>query len=262
MQRFLSMIVLALLLVLAACDSGTGNEATGFDGVITWDRDPQTVVFRANTFGGNTDSPFLARNDIPLCTIYGDNRIVWTNDLGDFNLQVLWDQLSDQQVQNFISYVTVIERIYTFDARADQQLPSEIAPAYETLSVAVNGRLHSTDSFGEWEPEYFQRIVNTCKDISDSPVIYEPQGGWLTAQSVEYDSNRPSILWEGEAAGLRFSELASSGEPSWITGSNLVILWNLIHTSSPIIQFVEGENAYELVLEVPGVNPTAPAAPS
>ncbi len=260
MRRFLSMIVLALGLVLTAC-GGSGDENTGFDGVITWDRDPQTVVFRANTVGGSTDDAFLTRNDIPLCTIYGDNRIVWTNDLGDFNLQVLWDKLTDQQVQNFVSFVTVVERIYTYDARADQQPPSAVAPAYETMSVAVNGRPHTTDSFGEWEPEYFQRILETCKEISNAPVIYEPEGAWVTAQQIEYDTTRPSILWDGDAAGLKFTELAASSEARWITDSNLKILWNMIHTSSPIIQFAEGENAYEVVLEVPGVNPTAPAAP-
>ncbi|MBZ0291438.1 MAG: hypothetical protein K8L99_02620, partial [Anaerolineae bacterium] len=183
-------LLIGLILLLAACDSGApagGETASG--GVISWDRSPQTVVFRADVMGGNQGSEFLTRNEIPLCTVYGDNRVVWTNDLGDFNVQVLWDKVSDEQVQNFVSYLTVVERIYTFDARAAQQPPSDVKPTYEQLSLNVNGRQHVTDAFSDWDNDYFERIVDVCKTISSAPVLYEPTGGaWVSAQEVPYDT--------------------------------------------------------------------------
>jgi len=44
------------------------------------------------------------------------NRVVWVNDLGDFNSQVLWDKVADQQIQDFISYLTVAQQIFNYDA--------------------------------------------------------------------------------------------------------------------------------------------------
>ena len=260
MRRLL--LIAGLAWLLAACavtDNGGGEAASG--GLINWNRDPQTVVFRADVLGGAAERDFLAGNDLPLCTVYGDNRVVWTNDLGDFNVQVLWEQVSDQQIQNFVSYLTVVERIYTYDARLAQQPPGEITPAYEQLTLFVNDRQHVTDAFSDWEPEYFQRIVDVCKTISTAPILYEPTAGWVSVREVPYDTTRPSILWEGEAAGLRLADIAASSEPRWVTDNNVLILWNLIRTSSPIIQFQEGDAVYEVVLQIPGIHPDAPPAP-
>lgn len=254
-------LLIALILLLAACegDASTGGESGG---VISWDRSPQTVVFKADVVGGGTENEFLVRNELPLCAVYGDNRVVWTNDLGDFNVQVLWDQVRDDQIENFVNYLTVVERIYTHDAQAAQQPPSGIAPTYERLSLSVNGRDHVTDAFSDWEYGYFERVVDVCKTISDSPVLYEPAGGaWVNVRAVPYDTSRPTILWDGDAAGLRLSEVAAGDEPRWITDDNVKLLWNFLHTSSPIILFIENEQAYEVALEVPGIQPDAPPAP-
>jgi hypothetical protein len=255
-------LLMAFLLMLAACGSQSpADQASSGNGVIQWDRSPQTIVFRADVVGGDTANTFRARNEIPLCTIYGDNRIVWTNELSNFEIQVLWDKLTDQQIQDFVSYLTVVQRIYTYDAQADLQPPSAVSPVVETLTIFVNGRTHTTDSFANWENDYFKNTVTTCKTISTTPVLFEPQGAWVSAKQVDYNSNVPSLLWDGDAAGLRLADLASSDERKWITDQNLKILWNIMRTSSPLTQFNEKETSYEVALEVPGVNREAPAAP-
>jgi hypothetical protein len=260
--------VLAVLLVLAACEGG-GNETVGqqpFTGnsLIQWDRSPSTVVFRTEVVGGNDEENFLARNEIPLCTIYGDNRIVWVNDLGNFETQVLWDKVTDQQIQDYISFLTVTQQIFSYDAGADLQIPGAIQPVREVIIVNVNGRIHRTDSFSstEWPPGYFESVANFCKQVSRAPVLFEPTGAWLSSQSVTYDSARPLQIWNADASGLNLAEVAQRGEPLWLTGDNLRILWNVIRTSSPQILFIDIDgNAFEVVLEVPGVHPTSPPAP-
>jgi hypothetical protein len=248
--------------LLTACGSQSPADATSSgSSVIQWDRSPQTVVFRADVVGGEDGDAFRARNEVPLCTIYGDNRIVWTNELSNFETQILWDQLSDQQIQDFVSYLTVVQRIYTYDAQADLQPPSTVKPVVETLTVFVNGRNHTTDSFSNWETDYFQTIVRTCKTVSMTPVLFEPQGAWVSAQVTDYNPNVPGLLWDGNAAGLRLADLASSGERRWITDQNLRILWNIIRTSSPLTLFNEDEVSYEVALEVPGIHRDAPPAP-
>ena len=262
MMRVFTLI--SLLLLLAACDSGAGIGANAVNNndVIQWERSPETVVFRAQIVGG--EESFLARNEIPPCTVYGDNRVVWLNELGDYDVQVLWDSVTDQQIRDFISFLTISQRVFTYDAGADLQPPSSITPVMERIEINVNDRQHVTDSFSreEWPGNYFAETVEFCKQISRAPVLFEPTGAWLTVRSVPYDSTRPMLVWDGEAAGLDFNEVAQNTEPTWLTDRNMRVLWNMIRSSSPSTLFTDlVGNAFEVVLEVPGVNPTAPPAP-
>lgn len=259
--------VLALIVVLAACEGG-GDTANGetFAGnsIIQWDRSPQTVVFRTEVVGGDNAGSFLARNEIPLCSIYGDNRVVWVNDLGDFDTQVLWDKVTDQQIQDYIGFLTVAQQIFSYDAGADLQPPDTVQPVREVITINVNGRIHQTDSFSstEWPVDYFEKITDFCKEVSRAPVLYEPTGAWLSVQAIPYDSTRPLQIWNGEASGLKLAEVAQRSEPLWLTGDNLRILWNIMRNSSPLTMFSDEEgNAFNLVLEVPGIHPNSPPAP-
>ena len=251
-----------LVFLLAACSSGSADPQQASSEFIRWDRSPQTVVFRADVVSKDEAQSFRARNEVPPCTIYGDNRIVWLNDLGDFTTQVLWDNLTDQQISDYIQYLGIVEGIYKHDARADLQPPSDIAPVVETLSVFVNERQHVTDSFSDWELDYFQRLLNVCQTLSSSPILLEPQGAYVSAQQVEFDSNAPTLLWQGDAAGLRLADLAGSGERRWITDQNLKILWDIMRSSSPQLIFVENSTPYQVAVEVPGFTRTSPAAPT
>ncbi|MAS35041.1 MAG: hypothetical protein CL610_13610 [Anaerolineaceae bacterium] len=265
MRRTFTMI--ALLLILAACEGG-GDDNNGdpfaSNSIIQWDRSPQTVVFRTEVAGGDDADSFLIKNEIPLCSIYGDNRVVWTNDLGDFDVQVLWDKVTDQQIQDFITYLTVSQQVFNYDAGADLQPPGPIQPVREVITVNVNGRIHQTDSMAAnpWPLDYFAKIVDFCKQVSRAPVLYEPTGAWLSVQAIEYDSMRPLQVWDGESAGLDLAEVAGRTEPLWLTGNNLRILWNILRTSSPRLMFSDLDgNAFEVVLEVPGIHPNSPPAP-
>src|SRR5690606_21986518 len=129
------------------------------DSSIQWDRSADTVVFRAEVVGSQDEDDLPTRNQVPLCTIFGDNRIVWTVSSGMSDLQVLWDRLTDIQVRSFISALAVDERIFTYGAEADDQLPSSTEPVVETITLFVNGETHKTDAFSEWPPNYFEDIL-------------------------------------------------------------------------------------------------------
>ncbi len=264
-KRTVALLVFSLM--LAACEGGgteNGGAAFGGNSIIQWDRSPQTVVFRTEVVGGDYADDFLRRNEIPLCSIYGDNRVVWTNDLGDFDSQVLWDQVTDQEIQDYIGYLTVAQQIFNYDAGGDLLPPSEVQPVRELITINVNGRIHQTDSYSstEWPLDYFENITNFCKEVSRAPVLYEPTGAWLTLQAIPYDSTRPLQPWNSAASGLNMAEVAQRGEPFWLTGDNLRILWNILRNSSPLTMFSDEDgNAFNLVLEVPGIHPNSPPAP-
>jgi hypothetical protein len=163
------LVYLLSAIFLAACGGAGSGTPSANNSPIIWDRSPSTIVFRADVEGGRAEDDFLTRNEIPACTVYGDNRVVWTNDLGSFNVQVLWDKVSDAQIQQFVTDLQINKQIYNYDAKANLQPPSAESPVVETLTLFVNGKVHKTDAFGGWNLDYYRRVVDSCKQLSTAP---------------------------------------------------------------------------------------------
>ena len=272
MRQWVAM--LGLVFILAACAGPASEEQAGtetdntnvsaeFEGsIIRWPRDANFVVFRMNVVGGENTEQLYRLNDVPLCSVYGDGRVVWTAPGPGGLDQVLFDFLEDSDITNFISYLTVIERIYTYPAGFDLELPSSTQPVYEQMQVNVNDIAFTTDVFSNWPEAYFSRILERCRSLSSTPTIFEPTGAWLSAEVVDYNPSVPSAFWETDAAGLSFLELALNGERRWIEGNVVRIIWNQLRTNAPDLQFSDGTDEYRLALQVPGVTIDAPPAPA
>lgn len=272
MTRFSLRLVLMMtvsLVALSGCQvfgGGDGDDDTSADSggnntsVIRWDRDPSNVVFRAEVTAGADAEEFYRQNEVPLCTIYGDGRVIWMiEDRG--TSQVLFDVLTDEQIVRFVDNLTVQQEIYNYEAAADVQVPSSEVPAIEQLTLHVNDVVQVTDAFDDWDIDFFENILNSCQTISETPTIYEPAGAWVSAELATYDdSGAPVVLWDPEAAGLSIAELAE-GEPRWLTNQTMRILWNLIRTSTPDLLISEGANTYQIAVQVPNVTVDAPPAP-
>jgi hypothetical protein len=264
MPRFLALIV--ILLVLSSCQTSAGDAsgAPPDNSAIQWDRSPSTVVFRADVTGGSSAGTFLARNEVPSCTVYGDNRVVWLSQAGSYETQVLWDQVSDQAIRDFVSYLTINERFFEYEAQADLQPASSVSPVIETLSLFVSGQQHQSDAYSGWEGDYYTRVLSKCQTISGAPVLYEPPAAWVSVEAIpadQPDTSAFNVPWNAAASGLSLAELAASGERRWITDRNVPVLWNLIRNSVSNLRFTEGETQYHLALEVPSVTREAPPAP-
>ncbi len=262
MPKRLFCLLGAALLALAACGGGSDPSTTVVSDstLINWDRNPNTIIFRADVTGGSTD-PFIARSEVPVCTVYGDNHVVWTNELGPFNVQVLEDRVSDETIQDFVLFLTLNLQFYTRQSRANLEPASNPAPVVETLLLFVNGVTHTTDAFSEWPPDYYSNVIQACKAISSAPVIYAPAAGWVSAQAVPYDTSAPTLPWDAAANGLDLAALATEGQPRWITDRNVPVIWNILRTSPPNILFTQGEQTYWVALQIPNLTRNAPAAP-
>ncbi|GAB4511434.1 MAG: hypothetical protein OHK0046_09490 [Anaerolineae bacterium] len=266
-MKFHIMPLFLLMLLLAACGGGgNDNNTTGDDNVvnpgevINWDRDASTIIFRAEVTGGSDADALYRLNEVPPCTIYGNGRVVWSVPREGAS-QILFDTLEDPTIRSFISDLTVEERIYTYGAEADLQLPSEEQPIVEQVTVFVNDRLHVTDSFSDWDPDFFVNMVERCQSLGDTPTIYEPTGAWIAAAAVPYQIGAPVISWDREATGLDLQALANSGTPVWSTDRIVAILWNVIHASTPDLQFADETGNYQIAVQVPGITVNAPPAP-
>lgn len=261
------LIAFLIMLTLVSCSALSNNNSESNDvsnpanpmPLVQWDRSPSNVVFRTEIVGGEDAGSFYRRSEVPLCTIYGDGRLIWRVDQTT-GTQVLFDDLTDEQISNFIQALTVEQQIYTYDAEAEFQIPTEGNPAYEQMTVNVNGQTHIADSFSDWD-SFFSNVVQMCQSVADTPTIFEPEGGWVSVEAATYTGSEPIVPWSNEASGLNITQLASSGEREWITGRNLQVLWRVLLESSPDLLFSEEGGPYRIAVEVPNVTINAPPAP-
>jgi hypothetical protein len=253
-------IILVSLLALAACNTNPPSTAQPPANPIDWDRKPDTIVFRADVLGG--DQSFVSRSEVPPCTIYGDNLVVWTNEISSYEVQTLYDKVGDEQIRRFVSYLTIGEKFYNYKAKADVQPASSTSPVVETLTLFINNVTQKVDAFSGWDVDYYSRVLRNCKGISAAPVLYVPKAAWVSAQKVDYDPTYPKVNWDAKANALSLADLATKKERKWITDRNVAVLWNLLHTSPPNTQFTEDDVQYEVALEVPGFTRMSPPAPA
>ena len=263
MSKRLLMSLAVLLLTASACGGGAqpnNNAPASQSNPIDWDRSPNTIVFRADVTGGDTD-PFFALSEVPPCTVYGDNHVVWTNELGVNNIQILEDRVTDEKIRTFINYVALTKQLYNYTAKADTMPLTETKPVVETLSLFVNNVTHKTDAFGGWDYQYYQDIVLNCTLISSSPVLYAPTAAWLSARPVPFDSTVTRQPWDAKANNLSLKELADSGKPKWITDRNVGVFWTMFLTSPKNMQFSEDGVEYNVAIQVPNITRDSPPAP-
>jgi hypothetical protein len=257
--------LLLLLLVLVGCQSEAATpivESTrpDLENLIEWDRSPSTVIFRAEVIGGSSGE-FYMRNEVPYCTVYGNNDVVWTTSGARSDDKVVWDKVSDDEIRRFVESLTLGFGIYSYKTGTELVSSGTQVPVLERLTLFVNGVLHQTDALSGWDYAYFQKILTLCRSLSDSPVLYEPRGAWVAAQQIEYNSSVPSSVWNEAETGVSLSQLASSGERKWIEGKSVVALWNAIRSGGMDIQFETDNGTYLVTVEVPNITRSSPPAP-
>ncbi len=266
-------ILLSIAVLVSACsvlagdtsdnttqpDNNTSNQNNNDDALVSWDRDQLAIVFQADVLGGVGYGTFLDSNRVPRCTIYGDGRIVWLTE--DDN--VLFDLLNDQQIIDFVTYLTIEERFFTYQGGLDSLLPSPEFPITDVLRLNVNDVEHVADSFGNWTSGYFTRVLERCVTLGQQPRIFQPSEGWFTVDSSIFNSTLPSIPWEAEAAGLSLFDVAEMPSSTiWLENALTVPIWTSIREGNGRIQFNQDGNEFLVTFRVPGVTVDAPPPPT
>lgn len=270
LQRMSALTGLIAVIILAACQPGTSpmpsdgvGQTTG-GALVIWDRDPASIVFRAEIVGGEAES-IERLGDIPYCTIYGDNRVVWLNFLGSYETQVLYDYATDDAISRFAELMTVTQRFYTYRALANVQLPSAEAPVYEQIQLNINGIDHTADSFSGWNSDYFFETVELCKSVSTAPILFEPTGAWMYVHPVDSAPDTAILFWDSAAIGIDLGEVAVAGAPRWVEGDLLRALWFTVRTTPSNIVYADSFGAegrlFRISLQVPGITRTSPPPP-
>ena len=224
--------------------------------LINWERSPLAVIFRAEVATSDTTS-FERRSDIADCTIYGDNRVVFTTPTGVGN-GLGWQRVSDEAIRLMVEELMLEYQIYNqsagVDAIPDEQRPDQT----ETVSLVVNGQAHRADALGGWPEDYFERITERCRAVADAPAELLPVEAYVSVQAVPYDDTRPTLTWD-PASSIDLSMLTE--ERAWVSGPGMQALWMAQRESGSDVQFRQGDTIYRVAVEVPGVTRYSPPPP-
>ncbi|MBE2182518.1 MAG: hypothetical protein IAE89_03745 [Anaerolineae bacterium] len=254
--------MIALLLALTVLSACQPDAPEDLPADRLWNPDAGTMIFRADY--SRESLPELARiSETAPCTVYGDGRVIWVNELDAFNSEVLFDIVSEAQIQTFINYMAFDENFYAQIAGAAGSLENDESPLIETILLDVGGRRHTADNYGGWDSGFFNRVLAACKSISSSPIRFEPTEAWLTVREVDAISDAASVYWiPDDHGGLSLAALAdSAAQPQWVSGAGVTDIWRLLHSMSYITQYGEGERMFQIGLQAPGVTRNSPARP-
>jgi hypothetical protein len=252
-------IMSALLIMgLAACDnddSKDGDKSGQGLGLFEWDRSPDAIVFRMDD-QPNLESPAYIANDIPLCTLWGDGRLVWVNPLIN-QTEVLEARLSEDQIRTLIE--TVI-RTGFYDWQNDLVPPGIDNPVIESITLNLYDSTRTVERYSNWPVNGFAGLLDSCRDLSEQRARVEPGGGWMNAYEVPLDGSAKTVIWP-RTAPLNLSDLAASGAPQWVEGPWAAFVWQVTRESGQL-QVREEGRAYEISLQVPRISRDAPPAPA
>lgn len=261
-QVLLMVSVTALLAACGGSDANSGGVPQGRlgDESINWPNDPSHIVFQIDVVGGL--DTIEQRNDVPLCTIYGDGRVVWVPNSQPGQNAIFFDALQAITIRDFVLDLVVNFQVYNYSSLADVQALDGSEPVYEQIIVNVNDERHVTDGFDNWPTDFFREILDKCQNLSQAPALVEPTGGWMSAAYTDFDEQATIINWNAEASGIDLIQLIESDEMLWVDNEVLPVLWNVM-TNSPRNRIFAQRDSYFLVaLQVPNVHRDTPPTPT
>jgi hypothetical protein len=266
-MRRLLLIFLMITFIVSSCRGEVAppsqvDDSDMDNSVIQWSDYPSHIVFQADTvsYAVNEDelNSRIQRTTIPPCTIYGDGRVIWTVQSDDPLNSVLVGPVDPPRIRSFVNYL-VLADIYNKIQLGD--LESERPPFVETLRLNVNDVEHNADIFGGLTADFYYEALERCQNLSPRPQIYRPDAIWLYVQEQPYDSSAPSIIWETAVTGVDLASIADSGEPRWIEGRVVHLLWAYRLRSSESLQYSQDGRNFLVLMEIPNVTRASPPIP-
>lgn len=260
-RRFASVLFIGLLLLTACGGDSDDNKNDGNSsntdnlGLFEWDRSADTVILRMDDQAAYEPQAYFD-NDIPICTLWGDGRLVWVNLLAGRS-EVLESRLTDDQIRSLIE--TVI-RTGFYDWENDIVPPGTDSPILQSLTLSLYESSRTVERYSPWPANGFESLRQTCTNLTETRALVVPTGGWMKAYEVEIDPTAKVIPWP-RTAPFTLEELASSGTPRWIESPWAEFVWTNITRELGVVQVREGGKAYLISLQVPGISRDAPPAP-
>jgi hypothetical protein len=269
--------LLLIIIITAAMAAGCEDKATPRPD-LPYDPSPDAVVVSIIPQSREEQVEYQ-RNEAIMCQIYGDGRVIWTNPLETGGEQVLEGNISADALRDYLHFINDKGFFTWANQVSSDVLPPQGVNSYTTIAVTVGGTAHTVSTYYSATLQGFDDIIAECQGLVSEPVLVEPSAGWLNAYETTFDGNRPYLCWPA-GAPLTLRDAAAAGE-YWLEGEYATFIWSSIHETEGVPLFAEGGpckqddnaipqpgeepeplRAYNLVLQVPGINPFAPPPPA
>jgi hypothetical protein len=266
-RAFLSMLAFIFLAMAGlACDDQTSNSSSTPQtqlGPLDWNRDPDAVILRVDRRLNSAPLAAIA-SDVPLCTLWGDGRVTWLNEISGQGrepnrLEVLEAYLTDEQIRALIENV-VFMGFYSWES--NYLIPDFTNPQIESLSLNLFSEARDVSRYEDWPVDGFERVRQACTQASTTPALFKPRGAWISAYEIPYSPSESYWPWYIQAAGFPLSEVSNGGPPQWVSGDLAALLFEVIVLNTTGGRFLEGETAYQVAIQVPNLTRDAPPAPA
>lgn len=257
MKQYYWLILIVVALVAVGCSEENGNSNDGDQnlGPLDWEREADTIILRLDARRPN-DPAAQQVGEIPACTLWGDGRLVWMNELED-GQEVLEARLNDEEVRSLLEFV-IFSGFY--DWESDFIVEDGSNPTIESMTLNLYEDTFTLQRFSDWPADGYERILQRCREASSTPVLFLPDGGWLSAIEVPQIEGVGYWRWPGPNVGIELAQLVNS-EPVWIEGDLARRIWeNNVEDPAPS-RVLEEEIAYQLVLQVPQITRDSPPRP-
>ncbi|NJL93813.1 MAG: hypothetical protein HC915_08800 [Anaerolineae bacterium] len=209
-------------LFLAGCgDSDSGNTPNSSANIapIQWSDDPETIVLRFDE--RRNESPAIEQaSDIPLCTLWGDGRLVWINPLEE-RREVLEARLTSDEIRALIETV-IFSGFYSW--QSDFILPNAPNPAIQSVTLNVADSERTVSRFSDWPAAGFTSTLEACQAAAETRALFRPLGAWISAEGIVREERVPYWQWPGPGVGFTLAELEAGG-PRWVEDSVASFIW-------------------------------------
>jgi len=249
-----------LLLALAACQ----NQPVASTPVPTaipvyWDERAAVALIRATRLVEPVaDADFVA--PVPGCTVYGDERARWVATPDDVPPGGALGRLLESPVDGaaLADLARAVADSGFFDL--DPRYGEDVGPVRE-LHVRLEGLGTHTVRVAEAvaAPPAFQQLFGLCDSLRQPENAEEvlPDGGWIYAFPLAAPAEFHQDWPDGEVPAL----LNFVDQPRWLDGEVVTEVWIAARDHGARASFASIEEAYRVVVRVPGISPDTPRRP-
>jgi hypothetical protein len=167
--------------------------------------------------------------------------------------------LSDEAIRTLVENV-----IFTgfYDWESNFLIPDYVNPTIQSVTLNLFAEERTVSRYTDWPVNGYERILQACTQASATPVLYLPDGLWVSAYEIVYDTNYSYWRWLEDAAGFPLSAVSNGQAPRWISGDLAKQVFSDVILANNTSYVLEGDLAYALAVQVPGITRDAPPAPS
>lgn len=254
-------ILSVLILVLTACGEDAQSNDTGQQRLFDWDRSADFVLFRLDEVVEDDDE-LVINNTIPPCTIYGNGRLIFTNEGDDF--EVLEARLNDDQIRAYIENAIGLGFYGWEDDLLEDSGNETTGVPLRSISLNLYAEPRTIERYSGFPVDGFEQLLNDCRNLSEQRALVAPlNGGWLRVAPAE-DVTPDDLFVQGWPRTAPFSliEISNSGSSFWVADQEwATALWEFAIRPQRIAFFEEGRGFY-ISLQIPGVSRNSPPAPA